>query len=163
MNEGCLFCEIANGADARVVWEDSEHLAFLTPFPNTEGFTVLIPRRHHPSYIMQMEPAAMLALFAAAREVALLLDRALGTRRTGIIAEGMGIDHAHLKLAPMHGIPEGEWRPIRSRVRSVYAEYPGYIASHDGPAARPERLDEVAARIRNYARAASAPQRGVSR
>jgi hypothetical protein len=37
------------------VWEDDMHIAFLTPFPNTPGFTVLIPRRHLSSDILSLE------------------------------------------------------------------------------------------------------------
>ena len=35
------------------VWEDSTHVAFLTPFPNSPGLTVLIPRRHLSSDIFR--------------------------------------------------------------------------------------------------------------
>ena len=46
MREMTLFDKIVSGEiPARVVWEDEENLAFLTPYPNTPGFTVLIPKK----------------------------------------------------------------------------------------------------------------------
>ena len=72
----------------------------------------------------------------------------LGTRRTGMIAEGMGIDHAHVKLVPMHGIPDGPWKPVNSTERTFYETYRGYIASHDGPRADDADLDRVLHAVR---------------
>src|SRR5262245_20211447 len=108
--ETCFFCRLIAGREKGwIVWEDADHLAFLTSTPNTPGFTVVAPKRHLPSYVLSLEDADFMGLLLASRKVGLLLDRALGTRRTALIAEGMGIDHAHVKLSPMHGIPEGPW------------------------------------------------------
>ncbi len=39
----CIFCQIVEGkAPCHKVWEDEHHLAFLSIFPNTDGFTVVI-------------------------------------------------------------------------------------------------------------------------
>uniref|UniRef100_A0A3B5B0Y1 HIT domain-containing protein n=1 Tax=Stegastes partitus TaxID=144197 RepID=A0A3B5B0Y1_9TELE len=37
------------------LWEDDGHVAFLTPFPNSPGFTVLVPRRPLTSDIFRLE------------------------------------------------------------------------------------------------------------
>lgn len=35
----CIFCEIVAGkAPCHRIWEDEKHLAFLSIFPNTQGF-----------------------------------------------------------------------------------------------------------------------------
>jgi len=40
-----IFEQIVTGELASwLVWEDEAHLAFLTPFPNTRGQTVVIPK-----------------------------------------------------------------------------------------------------------------------
>ena len=45
----CIFCQIVEGkAPCHKVWEDEHHLAFLSIFPNTDGFTVVIPKKHYP-------------------------------------------------------------------------------------------------------------------
>ena len=147
--EGCLFCRIVAGTEPSfTVWEDDRHVAFLTPFPNSRGFTVLATRAHRPSYVLSLDEPEYVALFLAARTLGACIDRALGTRRTGLVAEGMGIDHAHVKLIPMHGIPDGPWQPILSAEPQSYETYPGYLSTHDGPLVDDEQLREVAALIR---------------
>ena len=47
----CIFCKIVKGgAPSHKIWEDEKHLAFLSIFPNTEGFSVVITKEHFPSY-----------------------------------------------------------------------------------------------------------------
>lgn len=51
----CIFCQIVEGkAPCHKVWEDEHHLAFLSIFPNTDGFTVVIPKKHYPSYAFDL-------------------------------------------------------------------------------------------------------------
>jgi diadenosine tetraphosphate (Ap4A) HIT family hydrolase len=148
----CFFCRLVAGLEKSwIVWEDASHVAFLTPFPNTPGFTVLVPRRHRPSHLFELEEAEFGALLQAGRRVGLLLDRALGTRRTALLAEGMGVDHVHLKLAPLHGLADGPWQPVRSTLRTFYERYQGYVASHDGPRLPEAELDALAEQIRKAA------------
>ena len=149
MSDKCLFCEIVKGAvSSHTVWQDDEHQAFLTPFPNTRGFTVVIPRAHHPSYGFAVPEPVLTRLVSAARTVGLQIDRNLGVKRTGMIMEGFGIDHLHIKLVPMHGINQGTWKAINSTVRTFYDSYTGMIASHDGPRMLDAELDAIARRIR---------------
>lgn len=126
-------------------------MALLTPFPNTPGFTVLATREHLPSYIPSLPEERFLELMSTARTLALTLDEQLGTKRTGIVMEGMGIDHAHVKLIPMHGIPDGEWKPVLSK-QEVYSErYQGYLTTHDGPRMSDAELDKIQALIQRAA------------
>lgn len=102
---GCVFCAIAAGdGPCHKVWEDEGHLAFLSIFPNTDGFTVVIPRQHYSSYAFDLEDTVLFELVVAAKRVGLLIDRTLQrVGRTGMIFEGFGVDHVHAKLFPMHG------------------------------------------------------------
>jgi diadenosine tetraphosphate (Ap4A) HIT family hydrolase len=80
----CIFCRIVHRqAPAHVIWEDEAHLAFLSIYPNTKGFSVVIPKAHHPSYAFDLPDQVLADLTLAARHVGLLLDRALvGVART---------------------------------------------------------------------------------
>jgi len=50
-----IFDKIVRGElDAYKVWEDDGHLAFLTPFPNTPGFTVVIPKQNIGDYVFSL-------------------------------------------------------------------------------------------------------------
>jgi hypothetical protein len=65
--------------------------------------------------------------------------------------EGMGIDHAHVKLIPMHGIPDGEWKPILSQHEVFNERYQGYLTTHDGPRLSDEELNRIQALIKSSA------------
>lgn len=75
---GCIFCAIAVGqAACHKIWEDERHLAFLSIFPNTEGFSVVITRRHYPSYAFDLPDEVLTDLILAAKRVGRLLDSKL--------------------------------------------------------------------------------------
>ena len=152
----CVFCRIVAGdAPAHRVWEDDDHLAFLSIFPNTEGFSVVIPKAHRPSYVVEMEQQEYTALHLAARQVARLLDQAFeDVARTGIMYEGYGVDHAHAKLFPMHHTAgnQGEnWREVASPITGYFDHYQGYLSSHDHVRADDAWLARVAERVRAVA------------
>jgi diadenosine tetraphosphate (Ap4A) HIT family hydrolase len=74
------------------VWEDEHHLAFLSIFPNTDGFTVVIPKKHYPSYAFDMPPQALADLVLATQKVAKLLDKAFDdVGRTGMFLKAMAL------------------------------------------------------------------------
>jgi diadenosine tetraphosphate (Ap4A) HIT family hydrolase len=132
------------------VWEDQEHLAFLSIYPNTPGVTVVITKEHYGSYVAALPEDISSALFRAACDVARLLDSQFDdVGRTGIIFEGFGVDHAHAKLFPMHGTNDiSAWKPIRSQVDKFFDQYEGYLSSHDHRSTSELDLQQLAKRIR---------------
>ena len=148
MND-CIFCKIAKKeAPCHKIWEDEKHLAFLSIFPNTEGFAVVIPKKHYPSYAFDLPEKVLEELVIAAKKVGLLLDEKLeDVGRTGMIFEGFGIDHVHAKLFPMHGT-KGDWKPRASKVEKYFEKYEGYISSHDYQRADDTKLAELAKKIK---------------
>ncbi len=146
----CIFCKIVRGKlPCHKIWEDEKHLAFLSIYPNTEGFTVLITKKHYPSYAFDLPDDVLKDLIIAAKKVAKLLDRKLeDVGRTGLIFEGFGIDHVHAKLFPMHGTANmKEWKPIKSNVDKFFEKYEGYISSHDYKRSDDKKLAELARKI----------------
>jgi histidine triad (HIT) family protein len=133
--------------DCWSVWEDERFLAFLTPFPNTPGFTVVVPKRHMDSDVLSFTDTDFSELLQAAKHVSDVLKKSLGVRRVGLVVEGMGVDHAHIKLIPMHGIPDGPWKPILSEQPIFSGSYQGYLSTHDGPRMSNEELDSIQAQI----------------
>lgn len=146
----CVFCKIVKGElPCHKIWEDEKHLAFLSIFPNTEGFAVVITKEHYPSYIFDLPEEVMLDLVKAAKQTAKLIDAKLeDVGRTGMIFEGFGVDHAHAKLFPMHGTKMPEWKPIKSNVDKYFEKYEGYISSHDHKRADDEKLAKLAEKLR---------------
>lgn len=148
---GCIFCKIVAGeAPCHKIWEDDNHLAFLSIFPNTEGFSVVITKAHYPSYAFDLPDNILSDLMIATKKVGKLLDAKLpDVGRTGMIFEGYGVDHIHAKLFPMHGTVDSTWRPIESKTKKYFEKYEGYISSHDYERADDEKLAELAKKIRD--------------
>ena len=66
--DDCIFCQIATGAEpCHSVFEDERHLGFLDIFPNTEGFSVVITKEHHPSDVATADAEVVAELVQAAR------------------------------------------------------------------------------------------------
>lgn len=150
MDQECIFCKIANGIEpCHKIWENDEFLAFLSIFPNTEGFSVVMPKNHYSGYCFDLPDDVLSRLIIASKEVGKLLDLKLeDVGRTGMILEGMGVDHAHAKLFPMHKTAKiTKWKPIISHVDKYFDEYEGYISSHDYVRADDKELEKLAKKI----------------
>ncbi len=146
----CVFCKIVAGEIAcHKIWEDENHLAFLSIFPNTEGFSVVIPKKHYLSYVFDLPFQVRTDLIEAAGKVARLLDAKFeDVGRTAMIFEGFGVDHAHAKLFPMHGTKKANWEQANSDVDKYFEKYEGYVSSHDFKRADDEQLAKLAEKIR---------------
>ncbi|MBW2971045.1 HIT domain-containing protein, partial [Candidatus Woesearchaeota archaeon] len=56
----CIFCKIVKGEiPCHNIWEDEKHIAFLSIFPNTPGFTVVATKKHYPSYAFDLPEAVL--------------------------------------------------------------------------------------------------------
>lgn len=146
----CIFCDIVSGkAPSHKIWEDEEHLAFLSIFPNTPGVGVLIPKKHHQSDFAHLPQEVLTSLIKKAQVVSQKIVNAFeSVGRCALVFEGFGVDHIHAKLFPMHGT-KGEWSQ-RSLVKPTefFETYPGYISSHDSLRADDKELDLIAEKIR---------------
>lgn len=147
----CIFCKIIKKEiPCYKIWEDKNHLAFLSIFPNTEGFSVVITKKHYPSYLFNLDNKILTGLILAAKKVAKILDKKFeDVGRTGLIAEGFGIDHIHVKLFPMHGTKLSKWKPIESKINKYFEKYEGYISSHDYKRADDKKLSRLAKKLKS--------------
>lgn len=127
------------------MWENESHVAFLTPFPNCPGFTVLVPRRPLTSDIFRLDKADYEELVLASREVSGLLEAGLGAWGTGLIFEGFEIDYAHAKLIPL--LPPCPSAGDPGPPPEFQPTYPGYVTSEDGPEADLEDLRVLQSQI----------------
>jgi diadenosine tetraphosphate (Ap4A) HIT family hydrolase len=149
----CLFCQIVSGdLPSHKFWESATHLAFLSIFPNTEGFSVVVPKNHHSSYAFALPDSVLSELILACKQVAKVLDTAFDdVGRTGMIFEGFGVDHVHGKLFPMHGTADmTSWQALASSQDKYFQNYEGYISSHDYQRADDEKLAEIAKKLRQF-------------
>ncbi len=153
--DDCLFCKIVAGKlPCHKVWESETHLAFLTIFPNTEGFTVVVTKDHYESDALTQDDPVICGLVLAAKQVAQKITTAFDdVGRTGLFLEGFGVNHLHCKLFPMHGTqPMSEWKHIASSDdihKKFFTQYEGYMSSHDGERGDDVKLAKLAENIRN--------------
>lgn len=150
--EDCLYCKIANGSvSSHKIWEDEDHIAFLSIFPNTEGFTILIPKKHHSGYVFDMPDDELSKLIIAAKNIGKILDAKLDdVGRTGCVLENMGVDHAHVKLIPMHGTKKiAKWEKASAYMDKFFEKYEGYLSSHESVRVDDKILERLAKKIKN--------------
>jgi histidine triad (HIT) family protein len=144
----CIFCKIVSGEiPSAKIWEDKKHLAILDVFPWTKGMTLVIPKKHHDSYAFDMPDTVYKDLMIASKKVGKILDKKLKVLRTAMVAEGMGVNHAHVKLYPLNGVTK-QFEEAWARNESYYENYPGYLMTMHGPKADPAELNKLAKNIR---------------
>jgi histidine triad (HIT) family protein len=142
-----LFDKLVRGEiPSRIVWEDDNHIAFLTPYPNTPGMTVVIPRKNLSDYVFALSNDEYTDFLLATKKVATILEKALGVTRVALVFEGTGVAYVHAKLYPLYG-PLASQTDVWSEQTEFVEEYRGWITTIEGPAMSDERLDEIQAKI----------------
>ncbi|XP_068193986.1 uncharacterized protein si:ch211-256m1.8 [Antennarius striatus] len=141
-----LFSRIVRGEQQQWrVWENNEHVGFLTPYPNSPGLTVVVPRKPLSSDILKLDEADYQALILATYTVAQLLTEGMRATGVALIFEGFEIDYAHAKLIPL--IPSPNCNKQVGPQPECFQCYPGYVSSLDGPAAEPGDLKKIHEKI----------------
>ena len=147
-----IFDKIVDGSiPSWKVWEDGQYLAFLTPFPNTSGFTVVIPKTNPGDNYLNVDDVAYTGTLLAAKKVAQLLQKAFGVARVGLVIEGEGVPYLHVKLIPMHGDLSNTGG--HTDHEEFFEQYRGYLTTINGPKMSSAQLDQIQAKIRQAAAA----------
>ena len=149
--EGCIFCKIIKGDLPSVkIWEDDEFLAILDIRPNTKGMTLVLPKQHFDSYVFDMPEDIYNKFLLATKKVGKILEKALKVKRVAMVMEGMGVNHAHIKLYPMYGLDD-DFKEIWAKEQAFFDKYPGYITTILGPEANMGDLQRLAEEIKQKA------------
>ncbi len=139
----CIFCKInAWEIPCYKIREDENFVAFLDIFPNCKGQTLVLPKKHYDSDLFLMPDEVYSDYLLATKKVVALLKEKLKVQRVGIIMEGMGVNHVHIKLYPMHGLSWKRketigWKP------EFFEQYPWYLVSKTWPQADFNELEEI--------------------
>ncbi len=144
----CVFCKIVSGEiNSAKIWEDDEFLAILDVMPNTKGMALVLTKKHYDSYAFDMPEDVYLRFMLAARKVAKMLEKGLGVARVAMVMEGMGVNHAHIKLYPLHGVKK-KFKEMWSKEKVFFNKYEGYITTKTGPKVDMTELKKLAEKIR---------------
>ena len=147
-NENCIFCKIMKGEIPSVrIYEDEENIAILDIKPNVEGMTIIIPKKHYESDVFEMEDDIYQKFMTSAKRVAKILEKGLKVKRVAMVIEGMEINHAHIKLYPLHGL-KNKFKEMIAKEKTYFKKYPGYITTLEGPEKSLGELKKTAKKIR---------------
>jgi len=139
----CIFCKIVKGEiPSYKIYEDDDFIGILDVFPNTKGMTLVIPKEHYDSYAFEMPEEIYSKFFLTAKKLGKMIDEKLSVVRTALVMEGMGVNHAHIKLYPLHGLDK-KFKSINSGEPKFFDNYQGSLSTAMGPKASDEDLKEV--------------------
>ena len=143
----CIFCKLTNNEiDSAKIWENYFCTAFLDLYPNMPGQTIVVTNTHYDSDILNMNDNTYLEFLASAKEVVELLKEKLNVKRVALVIEGLGINHAHIKLYPLHGLSK-TFEEMWAKDQIYFEKYEGYISTQLGPQADINQLKTLAQKI----------------
>jgi diadenosine tetraphosphate (Ap4A) HIT family hydrolase len=149
--EDCIFCKIVAGELPSVkLIEDEKHLVIMDLNPNTEGVSLVITKDHFDSDATDMPDKEYTDLMLYAKKTAKILEKGLNVQRVGIIMEGLGINHTHIKLYPIHGLKE-KFEEMWGSEKIYFDKYEGYLSTQLGPESSLEKRQEIADKIKKNA------------
>ena len=103
MKDDCLFCKIANKEiEAKILYEDEYLMVILDAYPDTDGHTLVIPKKHYED-IYSLDPEMFLKIFTTGKEKAqTVMNKLAKSSLTFLINYGdaQAIKHFHLHLLP---------------------------------------------------------------
>ncbi|MFB6133234.1 MAG: HIT family protein [Halanaeroarchaeum sp.] len=105
MPQQCIFCAIAGGeADARIVAETEDAIAFLDANPLAPGHTLVIPRDHYER-LADLPGATGREVFSLLHRLVPAIEEAVDADATTVgfndgSAAGQEVDHVHGHVIP---------------------------------------------------------------
>jgi len=132
--QSCIFCKIVRKeSPATIVYEDRDVLAFLDIYPQNDGHTLVVPKKHYTT-IYEVPDEEVARLYKVAKKIACAVKRSVNAGGISITQHneaGAGQDIFHVHV---HVIPRYEGQRLR-RVEEI-------------PEANREKLEEIAKKIR---------------
>jgi diadenosine tetraphosphate (Ap4A) HIT family hydrolase len=138
----CFICALLHGAPEdwhEVVWDDGDHIAFLSRYPTLYGYVLVSPKAHVEHVVGELTMDQYLRLQAVVYRVARAVEAVVPSERTYVLSLGsqQGNSHVHWHIAPLRpGTPYE-----RQQFHALMAEN-GVIAWS------PEQAMELGAKIR---------------
>lgn len=96
-----IFSKMLSGEIPKaLIYEDEICFVIVDKFPETEGKTLVIPKKD-VDYIFDLDDETYNHLFKVAKTISKSLDKVFDTERTCVVVEGFEVPHVHIKLFPV--------------------------------------------------------------
>ena len=139
----CLFCKIIQGKiPSYKIYEDENAIGILDIFPNTKGQSLVISKKHFEADFTKMPNKKLQQFIVSVKKVAELLKRTLKVYKVALVIEGVGVNHLHAKLYPLHGLTK-EFQPAEATETVFYETYPGFTDTRLGKRANDQDLKKL--------------------
>lgn len=109
----CIFCLIAKkSVKSRIVYEDSDTVAFLDITPRSKGMCLVIPKKHFENFMADLEISKK--IFEVSLKIAEKIKEALNPKTIFISIIPSQVPHIHIRVYPVYEnqIPLIENNPI---------------------------------------------------
>jgi histidine triad (HIT) family protein len=101
----CIFCEIANKKiPSKVIYEDDVVISYLDINPDSNGHTLIIPKKHYTD-LVDIDDATLSHIMSVARNLKKLLEDKLNIDGLTLIQNNgdvQEVKHYHLHLKPYY-------------------------------------------------------------
>ena len=101
----CIFCEIANKKiPSKVIYEDDGVISYLDINPDSNGHTLIIPKKHYTD-LVDIDDATLSHIMSVARNLKKLLEDKLKIDGLTLIQNNgdvQEVKHYHLHLKPYY-------------------------------------------------------------
>jgi histidine triad (HIT) family protein len=101
--EDCLFCRVIAGqAEAEIVLDEPQAVAFLDHRPLFHGHTLVVPRHHHET-LPDLPAAEVAPFFQTVQRLAVAVPRAMGAQGTFVAINNVvsqSVPHLHVHVVP---------------------------------------------------------------
>lgn len=101
----CIFCKIINNEiPSMKIYEDDVVLAFLDVNPDSDGHTLIIPKKHYKD-ITDIPDAVLLHIYKTAKKVMKLLEEKLKCDGFSLLqnnGDAQEVKHYHLHVKPYY-------------------------------------------------------------
>lgn len=103
MTQKSIFEKIAQReSPAQIIWEDIDHIAFLTIGPISKGHTLVVPKKNWGDYLFDLSNEKYNSLLQASKVVSSILEKNLDCQRILLWVEGFEVPHVHVHLIPAY-------------------------------------------------------------
>jgi histidine triad (HIT) family protein/ATP adenylyltransferase len=102
----CFVCALVDGDpeyEHDVVFDDGEHIGFLSRYPTLYGYVLVSPRRHVEHVVRDLSLDEFLRLQTVVFRVARAVEAVVAPERTYVLSLGsqQGNSHVHWHIAPL--------------------------------------------------------------